>query len=123
MLILQTHMTTPDVDAPTGVTGPTSAPLRDAIGVTGPTRAPLRDAIGTMTNRMITMAIDEMRRDETQQRIRSHLVDPLVKMMSQQMMPYVQVLFSLITAILLTTLMTFAMFAMSFFGRHAPIRP
>lgn len=77
---------------------------------------PVRNAIGMMTNRMITMAIDELRRDETQHRIRSHLVDPLVKMMSQQMMPYVLVLFSLITAILLTTLMTFAMFATSFFG-------
>lgn len=87
-----------------------------------PAVTPARDAIGMMTNRMITMAIDEMRRDETQQRMRTHLVDPLIKMMSQQMMPYVLVLFSLITAILLTTLMTFAMFAMSIFGRQGTMR-
>lgn len=77
---------------------------------------PARDAIGMMTNRMIAMAIEELRREETQLRIRSHLVDPLIKIMSQQMMPYVLVLFALVSAILLTTLMTFAMFAMSFFG-------
>lgn len=79
-------------------------------------KTPARDAIGIMTNRMITMAIDELRREETQLRIRSHLVDPLIKIMSRQMMPYVLVLFGLVSVILLTTLMTFAMFAMSFFG-------
>lgn len=82
----------------------------------GATKTPARDAIGMMTNRMIAMAVEELRREETQLRIRSHLVDPLIKIMSQQMMPYVLVLFALVSAILLTTLMTFAMFAMSFFG-------
>lgn len=67
---------------------------------------------------MISLAVDELKRDETQIRIRAHLVGPLVKIMSEQMMPYVLVLFSLVTAILLTTLMTFAMFANMFFGRH-----
>lgn len=83
--------------------------------VTAAQKTPLRNVIGVVTNRMIEMAIDEMRRDETQLKIRSHLVEPLVKMMSAQMMPYVLVLFALITVIMLTTLMTFVMFVMSSF--------
>lgn len=87
------------------------------------TPTPARDAIGLMTNRMLTMAMDELRREETQLRVRLHFVDPLVKMMSQQMMPYVLVLFALVTAILLTTLLTFTMFAMTLFGRLGHSRP
>lgn len=108
---------------PLPVTMPVPLPATQPVCL--PPSSPARDAIGAMTNRMLTMAVDELRKEETQQRVRLHLVDPLVKMMSQQMMPYVLVLFALVSAILLTTLLTFTMFAMSLFGRlgRRDVRP
>lgn len=62
--------------------------------------------------------MEELKREETQQRIRDELVTPLVKLMSTQMMPYVMALFALIVIILITCIMTFALFAMSYYGRQ-----
>lgn len=83
-----------------------------------PPTTPPRDAIKQLTNRFLTIAMEELKREETRDRIRDQLVTPLVKIMSAQMMPYVMALFALIVFILITCIMTFALFAMSYFGRR-----
>lgn len=83
-----------------------------------PLPAPPRDAIKQLTNRFLTLAMEELRREETQERVREQLVTPLVKIMSTQMMPYVMALFALVVVILITCIMTFTLFAMSYFGRQ-----
>lgn len=70
-----------------------------------------------LTNRVLSMVVDEMKRDDTQKSIRDHVVDPLVKMLFTQLMPYLMLLVVVIAAILLMSMMTLTLSALFYFKR------
>ena len=63
------------------------------------------------------MAVEELRKDETRQHVRQHVVDPLIKMLHTQLMPYVLLAAVVIIAILLMSIMTLILSALFYFRR------
>ena len=75
------------------------------------------DVIRSMTQKVLALAVAEMGRDETKKHIRENLVDPLIKMLHTQLMPYLLMVMVVIIAILLMSMMTLTLSAMFYFKR------
>lgn len=73
-----------------------------------------------LTTRVLSMVIDELKREGAQQQVRKHLVDPLIKMLHAHLMPYLLVLVVVVVAILLMSMMTLTLSALFYFKRAAP---
>lgn len=71
--------------------------------------------VRTLTHRIFQQVIDEMNKPDSQQRLKDHISDPLIRMLYTQMFPYVMVICAVMLIILLTSLCTCTMFAMFFF--------
>jgi hypothetical protein len=75
--------------------------------------------VSALTSRVLDLVITEMHTQETQQRVKEHIVDPLIKMLYTQIFPYVLVISFVILIILFTSICTCAMFALLFFRPSA----
>ena len=76
-----------------------------------------RDVIRRVTYRVLAMAADELGKDDTQRHIRTHVVDPLIKMLHAHLVPYLVIAMVLIISILLISMMTLVLSAMFYFKR------
>jgi hypothetical protein len=73
--------------------------------------------VRSITHKVLAMAVEELRKDETQQHVRQHVVDPLIKMLHTQLMPYVLLAAIVVIAILLMSMMTLTLSALFYFRR------
>jgi hypothetical protein len=80
-----------------------------------------RDAVSLLTNRLILMVVDELSKPETQQRVARNVVDPMVKTVAGQVMPYALLGLCVLVAILVMTLLTFA-FSLLFYLKSTNVR-
>ena len=94
---------------PTTPATPTSVPASGA-----------RSAVKLLTNRVLSMAIEELQQDATRKLVREQVVDPLIKMLHTQLMPYLMLLVAVIAAILLMSMMTLTLSALFYFRRLNP---
>ncbi len=76
-----------------------------------------RGAVRGIAHRVLALALDELSKEETQKSIRDRIVDPLIKMLHAQLMPYLLMLMAVVTAILLMTMTTLALSALFYFRR------
>ena len=80
-----------------------------------------RDAIALLTNRLILMVVDELSKPDTQERVARNVVDPLVRTLAGQLMPYALLASCVLLVILVMTLMTFAL-TLLFYLRRTNLR-
>lgn len=73
----------------------------DAASTTTPAAAS-----STIGNRLVQIAIREFNKYDVQQNIRNHLVSPLMRIMYEQLMPYIITLIILILVLLLINVLT-----------------
>jgi hypothetical protein len=76
-----------------------------------------QDAIRGITHKLLAMAIEECRKEETKKHIRDGLVDPLIKTLHTQLMPYFLMTMVIVVALLLMSMMTLVLSAMFYFRR------
>ncbi len=70
-----------------------------------------------MTQRVLAMALDEMRTDETRKYVNDNLVLPLLRAVFAELMPYAIVFVTVIAAILLMSALTLILSTMFYFKR------
>ena len=75
------------------------------------------DAIRGLTHKILALAMDELGKEESKRHIKDGIVDPLIKMLHAQLMPYLLVLVVVITAIMLMSMMTLTLSALFYFRR------
>ena len=68
-----------------------------------------RDMVAILTHRVLAMAIEELRSEETRRSVNNNLVMPLVKAVIVEIMPYAIALMSVVVAILLMSGLTLAL--------------
>jgi hypothetical protein len=73
--------------------------------------------VRSITHKVLSLAMDELRKDDTQRTVRQHIVDPLIKMLHTQLMPYLLLAAVVVIAILLMSMMTLTLSALFYF-RH-----
>lgn len=95
----------PAADATTTATAPAAAP------------SGTRSAVRTLTHRVLAMVVEELSKPEMQKHVRSSVVDPLIKMIYTQLMPYFMVVAVVFIAILLMSMMTLTLSALFYFRR------
>jgi hypothetical protein len=71
--------------------------------------------VKVLTNRILDLIAGELNQPETQAKVRSTIIEPLIKLLYGQMAPYVMGVCAVILVILLTSLCTCTMFALFFF--------
>lgn len=76
-------------------------------------------AVRTLTHRVLDLVAQELNSIDTQKRIRSQVIEPLIRMLYGQMFPYVMVACAVILIILLASICTCTMFFFFFF-RSSP---
>lgn len=86
----------------------------DALGEAN-SRTPTRGAFRTLTFRLLEHVAAELNHADAQQRLKEHVIDPLIRMLYLQLSPYVMVVCAVMLVILLTSLCTCTMFALFFF--------
>jgi hypothetical protein len=74
-----------------------------------------------LTNRIITMVVDELAKPDTQQRVARNVIEPMIKVIAAQMMPYALVVVGVLVFILLLTLLTFSL-SLFFYLRRTNLR-
>lgn len=75
--------------------------------------------VRSVTQKVLGLAMDELRKDETQQTVRQHVVDPLIKMLHTQLMPYLLLAAVVVIAILLMSMMTLTLSALFYFRHYS----
>ncbi len=87
---------------------PTAAKDKDTI-------KPQRDVVAALTHRVLTMALEELRSEDTRRYVSEHLVVPLLKAVMVELMPYAIVFTAVIAAILLMSALTLMLLAVFYF--------
>ena len=64
------------------------------------------EVIRGLTHRMLTLLIDELAKDDTKTQVQKGVVEPLIKMLHHQLMPYFVVFIAIILLLLIMTLTT-----------------
>lgn len=80
-----------------------------------------RDVVKLVSNRVITLIADEFRKEETQRTVRNNIVDPLIKMLHVQLMPYMVLTVVVVAAILIMSMMTLVLSSLFYFKRVKPL--
>ena len=94
----------------------TVASVADAVPVKKEGTA-ARNAVKALTNRVLSMAIEELQQEATRKMVREHVVEPLIKMLHSHLLPYLTLLVAVIAAILLMSMMTLTLSALFYFRR------
>jgi hypothetical protein len=76
-----------------------------------------QDVIRNMTQKVLALAVEELKKEESKKHIKDGIVDPLVKMLHGHLMPYLLALVVVIIAILLMSMMTLTLSALFYFKR------
>jgi hypothetical protein len=76
-----------------------------------------RDAIRSIVHRVLALAVEELRRDDTKLHIREHLVHPMIKLAYEQAFPYIMAIVTVVIAILLISLFSLALSVMFYLRR------
>jgi hypothetical protein len=76
-----------------------------------------RDVLRSLTNKTIAIVIDELKREETQRRIKEHIAEPVMKAMFAQLTPYILLVMVAFVAILASTMSTLVLSALFYFNR------
>jgi hypothetical protein len=74
-----------------------------------------RDVVAVLTHRVLAMALEELRSEDTRRYVSEHLVVPLLKAVLVEFMPYAIVFTTVISAILLMSALTLTLLAMFYF--------
>ena len=74
-----------------------------------------RDMVAILTHRVLAMALEELRSEDTRRCVSENLVMPLVKAVLVEFMPYAIAFTSVIVAILLMSALTLTLSAMFYF--------
>lgn len=74
-------------------------------------KSPTRDVIAVLTHRVLAMALEELRSEETRRYVSENLVVPLLKAVLVELMPYAIVFTAVIAAILLMSALTLTLLA------------
>lgn len=92
---------------------PDKRPQTSAEGASsGPGGGCARALVRTLTQRAIGIAVDELHKPETQQRIKTQIISPLTRLIYTQLFPYVLAAIVVVTLMLLMSILSFAMFAL-----------
>jgi uncharacterized membrane protein len=70
-----------------------------------------RDVVAVLTHRVLTMALEELRSEETRRYVSENLVVPLLKAVMVELMPYFIVFATIIAAILLMSALSLTLLA------------
>lgn len=70
-----------------------------------------------MMHKVLSMAMEELGKDDTKRHIREHLVHPMIKLAYEQALPYILAIMTVIIAILLVSLLSLALSGMLYFKR------
>ena len=70
-----------------------------------------------MMHKVLSMAMEELGKDDTKRHIREHLVHPMIKLAYEQALPYLLAIMTVIIAILLVSLLSLALSSMFYFRR------
>ena len=97
------------------VTAPDTRDAPDAPVPPPPAAKPQRDVVAALTHRVLTMALEELRSEETRRYVSEHLVVPLLKAVMVELMPYAIVFTAVIAAILLMSALTLTLLAVFYF--------
>lgn len=76
---------------------------------------PRRDVVAVMTQRVLSMALEELRSEETRKYVNDNLVLPLLRAVFTELMPYAIVFVTVIAAILLMSALTLTLSTMFYF--------
>jgi len=76
-----------------------------------------QNVVRQITQRMVGMAIDELRRDEMRMKIRDHIIAPLIKLIYCQMFPYIIVAAVVLLSGVVMWVLMFTMFALTFYKK------
>jgi hypothetical protein len=91
--------------------------MPDAESPPASPRTVLNNPIKQLTNRVLSMAFEELRREETQRKVREHLVHPLIKMIHSHLMPYLMMFVMVIAVLLLMSMLTLILSILFYFRR------
>ena len=97
--------------APSASPPPSPAPSAASKGAPAPSAASKgapasRDVVALLTHRVLAMALEELRSEETRKYVAEHLVRPLLRVVVEESMPYAIALTTVIAAILLMSALT-----------------
>lgn len=90
---------------------PASVGSPPASPPSSPPTSPTRDVVAILTHRVLTMALEELRSEDTRRYVSEHLVVPLLKAVLVELMPYAIVFSAVIAAILLMSALTLTLLA------------
>lgn len=76
-----------------------------------------REVVRSITQRVLAIAVDEMKRPDTKLKIQDHVIAPLIKMIYSQMYPYLIIAASVLLSGLVMWVLMFTMFTMSYFRK------
>jgi len=76
-----------------------------------------QNVVRQITQRMVGMAIEELRRDEMRTKIRDHIISPLIKLIYCQMFPYIVVAAVVLLSGVVMWVLMFTMFALTFYKK------
>ena len=76
-----------------------------------PSPSPSRDVVAVLTHRVLALALEELRSEETRRYVSEHLVVPLLKAVLVEVMPYAIVFTAVIAAILLMSALSLTLLA------------
>jgi hypothetical protein len=79
------------------------------------THKPPRDVVAALTHRVLAMALEELRSEDTRRYVSENLVVPLLKAVMVELMPYAIVFTAVIAAILLMSALTLMLLAVFYF--------
>jgi hypothetical protein len=91
-----------------------AAPASQGHGYT-----PARDVLASLTGRVMHMVLQELSQDQTRNRVREHVVVPVIRMFMVECMPYAIALVACMCAIMLMSAITLSLSIMFYFGTHS----
>ena len=76
-----------------------------------------RDVIRTIVMRMLTLTVEELRREDTKHHIREQLVHPMIRLAYEEAFPYIMATGTVVVTILLASLFSLALSLLFYFRR------
>lgn len=92
---------------------PASPPPSTGVGGTTTAKTNSRDVVAVLTHRVLAMALEELRSEDTRAYVSEHLVRPLLRAVVAESMPYAIAFTTVIIAILLMSALTLTLLTFS----------